>query len=278
MPCTISGAGVSLAETQSARLVERKHTQHLQLELRHMLLYSTCSELCLHLGACVQEGGLSRAHWCQFRALHWETAQVIPSHCSLAGSGPCSGARLALTNPQQNVGRQRHPRYGQTSGTPVVFRCGTFKDQRPQGEAPGGHVKGGLRTAGGLCPNCPNAPCRRAPVAGLERKTKAFRKGPGETVLISCAGLCWCRVRYLKAPSGRVQVTYQWRKFKNEARSDGLELEHWAKCYRDHQGKIRAENEGEYKYAKYDRKVRGQKSVSLQPLTAPLQCLGRALS
>lgn len=54
---------------------------------------------------------------------------------------------------------------------------------------------------------------------------------------------------------GLTQVTYQWRKFRNEARTDGLELEHWVKCYRDHLGKIRPETEGEYKYAKYDRKV-----------------------
>ena len=65
------------------------------------------------------------------------------------------------------------------------------------------------------------------------------------------------------------QVTYQWRKFKNEARKDGLELEHWVKCYRDHLGKIRPENEGEYKYAKYDRKVMAStlvlRSASFQP-------------
>lgn len=27
----------------------------------------------------------------------------------------------------------------------------------------------------------------------------------------------------------------QWRKFKNPARGDGLELEHWVKCFRDAQ-------------------------------------------
>ncbi|KAK9806041.1 hypothetical protein WJX73_008279 [Symbiochloris irregularis] len=58
-----------------------------------------------------------------------------------------------------------------------------------------------------------------------------------------------------RKPSARGQVTYQWRKFKNEARTDGLELEHWVKCFRDHLGKIRPESEGEYKYAKYDRKM-----------------------
>lgn len=74
-------------------------------------------------------------------------------------------------------------------------------------------------------------------------------------------------------------MTYQWRKFKNEARTDGLELEHWVKCFRDHLGKIRPESEGEYKYAKYDRKVgKSSRQVSEQlnlpgsPGVPPITC------
>ena len=51
-------------------------------------------------------------------------------------------------------------------------------------------------------------------------------------------------------------MTWQWRKFKNPAREDGLELEHWVKCYQDPMGKIKPAEDGEYRFAKYNKQVR----------------------
>ncbi|KAL4428350.1 hypothetical protein ABPG75_002439 [Micractinium tetrahymenae] len=49
-------------------------------------------------------------------------------------------------------------------------------------------------------------------------------------------------------------VTFEWRKFKNPARGDGLELEHWVKCFRDAQGRVTPAESGEYSFAKYNKK------------------------
>ncbi|KAL4858886.1 SWR1-complex protein 4 [Chlorella vulgaris] len=49
-------------------------------------------------------------------------------------------------------------------------------------------------------------------------------------------------------------VTFQWRKFKNPARTDGLELEHWVKCFRDAQGRVTPADKGEYSFAKHTKK------------------------
>ncbi|PSC69878.1 DNA methyltransferase 1-associated [Micractinium conductrix] len=58
-------------------------------------------------------------------------------------------------------------------------------------------------------------------------------------------------------------VTFEWRKFSNPARGDGLELQHWVKCYRDAQarqggvgmaGRVTPADAGEYSFAKYNNK------------------------
>lgn len=51
------------------------------------------------------------------------------------------------------------------------------------------------------------------------------------------------------------QVTWRWQPFSNPARTDNLQLEHWVKCYRDPAGKVRPADEGEYSFAKYNKKV-----------------------
>lgn len=57
-------------------------------------------------------------------------------------------------------------------------------------------------------------------------------------------------------PSTKGIITYQYRSFKNSARSDGLELWHWLKCYKGANGVIREPDDSEYPYAKYNKKVR----------------------
>ncbi|GMH38166.1 hypothetical protein BSKO_06050 [Bryopsis sp. KO-2023] len=54
---------------------------------------------------------------------------------------------------------------------------------------------------------------------------------------------------------GSYHVVYQWKKFKNEAREDGLELSHWVKCYKDAQGNVRDAVGGDYPFAKFNKKV-----------------------
>ena len=66
-------------------------------------------------------------------------------------------------------------------------------------------------------------------------------------------GLC-----ALALPSKMVtscQVTWRWQPFNNPARTDNLALEHWVKCYKDQQGNIRPAEEGEYSFAKFNKKV-----------------------
>jgi len=62
------------------------------------------------------------------------------------------------------------------------------------------------------------------------------------------------------APPGlgrRVQVTWQWRRFANPARADGLQLQHWVKCRKElATGMVKPVDAGEYQFAKYNKKAR----------------------
>ncbi len=53
----------------------------------------------------------------------------------------------------------------------------------------------------------------------------------------------------------RGQIVWEMRPFKNEARRDGLELRHWAKCFKDNAGRVRLAEEGDYPFARLDCKV-----------------------
>jgi DNA methyltransferase 1-associated protein 1 len=44
-------------------------------------------------------------------------------------------------------------------------------------------------------------------------------------------------------------------------RDDGLELRHWVKGYKDANGRIRDAQEGDYAFAKYNKKVRAATAV-----------------
>ena len=53
------------------------------------------------------------------------------------------------------------------------------------------------------------------------------------------------------------QVTWQWRRFTNPARTDGLELQHWVKCHKElATGTVKPVDGGEYQFAKYNKKAR----------------------
>ena len=52
-----------------------------------------------------------------------------------------------------------------------------------------------------------------------------------------------------------LQVSWQWMDFENQGRSDGLRLSHWTKCSKDLNGKVKPVEQGDYRYAKYNKKV-----------------------
>jgi hypothetical protein len=58
-----------------------------------------------------------------------------------------------------------------------------------------------------------------------------------------------------RKPSSRGTVTWHFREFSNPARTDGLLLKHWVKCYRDATGRVQEHNAGPYPFAKYNKKA-----------------------
>lgn len=58
-----------------------------------------------------------------------------------------------------------------------------------------------------------------------------------------------------KRATSRGVVTYQWQAFANPARSDGLQLQHWVKCFRDKHGVVTMADAGDYPFAKYNIKA-----------------------
>jgi hypothetical protein len=57
-------------------------------------------------------------------------------------------------------------------------------------------------------------------------------------------------------PSHKGTVVYRLLPFANQARSDGLQLLHWVKGYKDATGRVRDAHEGDYQFAKYNKQVR----------------------
>ena len=67
-------------------------------------------------------------------------------------------------------------------------------------------------------------------------------------------------------------MTWHWQKFINEARTDGLQLEHWSKYFKDSAGNMKPEYEGPYRWAKLNMKVSTTDSeVVFTPIIAPVQ-------
>eukprot|EP00879_Flechtneria_rotunda_P027437 GHRR01029393.1.p1 GENE.GHRR01029393.1~~GHRR01029393.1.p1 ORF type:complete len:133 (+),score=29.05 GHRR01029393.1:263-661(+) len=56
-------------------------------------------------------------------------------------------------------------------------------------------------------------------------------------------------------PSTKGTVIYRLKPFNNQARDDNLQLTHWVKGYKDANGRIRDAQEGDYPFAKYNKKV-----------------------
>lgn len=60
-------------------------------------------------------------------------------------------------------------------------------------------------------------------------------------------------------PTGKGTVVWRAQPFVNQARKDGLQLVHWAKGFKDANGRVRDAHEGDYPFAKYNKKVRRQR-------------------
>lgn len=79
-------------------------------------------------------------------------------------------------------------------------------------------------------------------------------------LLPACLAFTCGAVAQAGAPPGlgrRVQVTWQWRRFANPARADGLQLQHWVKCRKElATGMVKPVDAGEYQFAKYNKKAR----------------------
>ena len=69
-----------------------------------------------------------------------------------------------------------------------------------------------------------------------------------------------------------VQVTWRWQPFSNPARADKLALEHWVKCYKDQTGSTRPADEGEYSFAKFNKKVQAPAPMPLGEQVALRYC------
>ncbi len=57
-------------------------------------------------------------------------------------------------------------------------------------------------------------------------------------------------------PSSKGTVIFRLKPFRNQARSDNLELVHWVKGFKDATGRIRDADEGDYAFVKYNKRVR----------------------
>lgn len=57
-------------------------------------------------------------------------------------------------------------------------------------------------------------------------------------------------------PKKRGQITFQWMPFSNPARSDGLQLSHWVKCYKDATSGRITPADKEYPFAKYNKTIK----------------------
>ncbi|KAG1664324.1 hypothetical protein FOA52_011638 [Chlamydomonas sp. UWO 241] len=56
-------------------------------------------------------------------------------------------------------------------------------------------------------------------------------------------------------PSTKGIPTWQFRPFKSSARSDGLELKRWIKSFKDLNGRVRNDDDGDYYYAKFNKRI-----------------------
>jgi DNA methyltransferase 1-associated protein 1 len=70
-------------------------------------------------------------------------------------------------------------------------------------------------------------------------------------------------------PSTKGIPTWQYKPFKNSARSDGLELTRWVKSFKDLNGRVREPEDSDYYFAKFNKKVRPCHSRSMR-LHAPM--------
>lgn len=67
-------------------------------------------------------------------------------------------------------------------------------------------------------------------------------------------------------PSTKGIVTWQYVPFHNSARTDGFQLHHWAKRFKDAAGRVREPEENDYFWAKFNKKARTLLNAAMSTL------------
>lgn len=114
----------------------------------------------------------------------------------------------------------------------------------------------GVAASGGAPERKPEKKERMKRPEGMSREAFALLSGSNPLVTSQLMeGLKKGKKDKLNRPTGRGTVVWRQRPFTNEARTDGLQLVHWTKGFKDANGSVRDAHEGEYQYAKFNKKV-----------------------
>jgi DNA methyltransferase 1-associated protein 1 len=112
------------------------------------------------------------------------------------------------------------------------------------------------RPAGAPAPAKPEKKERMKRPEGMSREAFALLSGSNPIMTTQLMeGLTKGKKDKLK-PTGRGTVVWRAQPFTNQARSDGLQLVHWAKGFKDANGRVRDAHEGDYPFAKFNKTVR----------------------
>lgn len=90
---------------------------------------------------------------------------------------------------------------------------------------------------------------------GMSREAFALLSGSNPIMTTQLMeGLKKGKKEKLNKPTGKGTVVWRAQPFTNQARTDSLQLVHWAKGYKDANGRVRDAHEGDYQFAKYNKK------------------------
>lgn len=91
---------------------------------------------------------------------------------------------------------------------------------------------------------------------GMSREAFALLSGSNPIITTQLMeGLKKGKKDKLNKPTGKGTVVWRPQPFINQARTDNLQLVHWAKGFKDANGRVRDAHEGDYPFAKYNKKV-----------------------
>lgn len=97
----------------------------------------------------------------------------------------------------------------------------------------------------------------RKPPKGMSREAFALLEGANPIMTTQIMEGLKKEKKDKQRPAGRGTVVWRQRPFANQARADALQLVHWAKGFKDSNGRVRDAHEGDYPFAKFNKKVGG---------------------